>query len=527
MLRALMNRTTALAVLRRLVMVGLVGVTAWTTVGCAQESDQRVDGADRTDQAGGADESDESDDSDDSPAAPECDGGQDGPGAVQASVMQSAGAPTPGAPGVGDPYFPEVGNGGYDAQHYELDLTWDPNRGRIDGVTTMEAVATQALSSFDLDLIGLDVSEATVDDAAATTAREGDRELVVTPAEPIADGQEFTTQITYGGVPEPLSGQLADLGGWQSDGYEVYVASEPDGAATFFPANDHPSDKASYTLRITARDDLTVAANGTLDCSTDNGDGTRTWQFDAPEPMASYLVQVVIANLRIEESTSPDGVPIRHAIDENVYDVGIASMEGTGEMIDYFADLFGPYPFEVYGGVVVDEDLGFALETQTLSLFPTGIDDAFVAHELAHQWFGNHVSVATWQDIWLNEGLATYAEWLWLDHAGDVPLEDSVESGESYGALIDLPPADPGADDLFAATVYVRGALTLHVLREEMGDDAFFTLVQTWVERFGGDAASNADFEALAAEVAGRDLAPLFDAWLRSDELPSLEDWLG
>jgi aminopeptidase N len=435
---------------------------------------------------------------------------------------------TPGSAGLDDPYFPDLGNGGYDVDTYDLELSWDPDRDRLDGVTTIEAVATQDLSSFNLDLVGMEVTEATIDGEPATTEREGDRELVVTPAEAIPEGEAFTVEIAYGGVPEPLTGLLHRLGGWQSDEEgEVFVASEPDGAATFYPVNDHPADKASYTLEVAVPTDLAVAANGTLVCTLDNGDGTHSWHFDAPEPMASYLVQVVVANLRYEESTSPAGAAIRHAIDEDVFEEGLAGMEGTGEMLDYFAEVFGPYPFGAYGGVVVDEDLGFALETQTLSLFGTWTNSEVVAHELAHQWVGNHVSPSTWQDIWLNEGWATYASWLWLDHAGEVPLDQVVDLELGYGeGVLNTPPIDPGADDIFAPTVYVRGALTLHVLRHELGDDAFFELARTWVERYGGSVASTADFEDLAEEIAGTDLSELFDAWLRSDELPRLDDWL-
>jgi aminopeptidase N len=509
--------------LRRLLAAAVVGVLGIGAVGCARESDQQLDSGRTT--------SEPDDDADSGAAAPPtaepCDEARDGlRGVVDLLRAGQREAPSPGADGLGDPYYPQAGNGGYDVQSYDLDLTWDPDQGRLDGIATIDAVATQSLSSFDLDLMGLTVSEATVDDAAATAEAEGESELVVTPADAIEEGAEFTARIAYGGQPAPTGGLLADLDGWQSDGREVFVASEPLGAATFFPANDHPSDKASYTLRITAPDDLSVVANGTLSCTTSNDDGTRTWEFDAPAPMASYLVQVVIANLRIEESTSPDGVPIRHAIDDNVYEAGLAAMEGTGEMIDYFADLFGPYPFDVYGGVVIDQDIGFALETQTLSLFPTGIDQTFTAHELAHQWFGDDVSVATWQDIWLNEGFATYAEWLWSDHAGLIALDTNVEAAGGLGSILDLPPANPGADNLFDESVYARGALTLHVLRHQMGDDAFFELLQSWVETYGGESASTADFEALAAEIAGENLTPLFDAWLRSDELPSLDDWL-
>lgn len=436
--------------------------------------------------------------------------------------------PGAGATGLGDPYFPDVGNSGYDVEHYDLDLTWRPDAGRMDGVATITATATETLSSLSLDAIGFDIGSVTVDGAPATAAPIGERDLVVTPSEAILSGASFTTVVAYSGAPNTIAGADPVDPGWVADGDEVYAIFEPHGAATLFPGNDHPSDKASYRFRVTVPAGLDVAANGLL-TETVPGDGVSTWVYDAPDPMASYLVQLVIADLEIVESTGPDGLPIRHAIDADVADALGGSMDRTAEMIDVFDDLFGPYPFVAYGAVVVDEPLGFALETQTLSIFGTDAagSESVIAHELAHQWFGNAVSPATWQDIWLNEGFAVYAELLWQEHDGDGGPDEFAAARSDGSGLLDLPPGDPGADSLFAPTVYDRGALTLHVLRDEIGDDAFFTLLRTWFERHNGGSASTADFEALAAEVSGQDLTALFDAWLRAPEMPSLDDWIG
>jgi aminopeptidase N len=457
--------------------------------------------------------------------------GSDEPGDTDAPAP-TAGAPDAGAApdgtGLGDPYYPDAGNSGYDVDRYDLDLTWDPGPGVMSGEATITATAGDTLETISLDAIDFDVTSVTVDGEAATARPQGDRDLVVTPADPVARGDSFTVVVSYTVEPQTIEG--ADLldPGWLADGEEVYAVFEPHGAATLFPVNDHPSDKAAYGFRVTVPEGLDVAANGLL-TETVPGDGEATWVFDAPDPMASYLVQVVIADLEFVETTGPDGLPIRHAFDADIVAAFGDSMDRTADMIEFYADLFGPYPFVAYGAVVVDDRLGLALETQTLSIFgpDTAASESVVAHELSHQWFGNAVSPATWQDIWLNEGFATYAALLWAEHeGGQGPDEFAAGTGDASG-MLDLPPGDPGGDLLFDISVYDRGALTLHVLRDAIGDDDFFTVLRTWVERHGGGSASTADFEALAEEVSGQDLGPLFDAWLRAPSMPSLDDWIG
>jgi aminopeptidase N len=465
------------------------------------------------------------------PAADRSEPGDDAGDAAEdppASAPDETPAPSAGGTGVGDPYFPDVGNAGYDVTHYDLDLTWRPVEQRMDGVATISATATAGLATLTLDAVGLDIAEVTVDGAAVTTAPSGERDLVVTPAEPVRAGAEFTVVVTYGTSPQTLAGVDFLSPGWVSDGDEVYVAFEPHGAATLFPANDHPSDKAAYTFRVTVPESLDVAANGLLSGTTP-GDGVTTWVYEAPDEMATYLVQVVIADLEFMESAGPNGLPIRNAVDADIGGLAEGPMAQTAAMIDLYDDLFGPYPFVAYGVVVVDEPLGYALETQTLSLFGTdaATSETVIAHELAHQWFGDAVSPATWQDIWLNEGFATYAELLWQEHRGTGGPDQFADAYRGGSSLLDLPPADPGPDQLFAPTVYNRGALTLYVLDETVGRETFLQILRTWLERHDDSSGSTADFEALAEEVSGQELTAMFDAWLRAREMPALDDWVG
>ncbi len=431
-----------------------------------------------------------------------------------------------GASGVGDPYFPGLGNGGYDVEHYALELTWRPDDEAIDGVTTITATAVEDLSRFNLDLAGLEVRAVTVDGRSASM-QHVERELEVTPAEPIARGSSFTTVVTYGGVPQPISEgtDLFDVG-WQTDGREVFVVSEPSGAATFFPVNDHPSDKASYTFQITAPQDQVVAANGLLVGTQDLGDGTRRWSYEARDLMASYLVQLVIGDFELVEAGSAGGVTIRHAFHRGSAGVARQATERTAEMIDVLDDVYGPFPFEAYGVVVVDEPLGFALETQTLTIIGTDIAglgrraDEILLHELSHQWVGNAVSVATWKDIWLNEGFATYSEWLWSERTGGAT---AATLARRAGSGLDVPPGDPGPQELFQTSVYLRGGMTLQALREAIGDDAFFRVLRTWIDEHRDGSVATPEFIELAERESGQQLDELFQRWLYDPVQPTLD----
>lgn len=445
---------------------------------------------------------------------------------VETSDVPAGG--TAGAPGVGDVYYPELGNGGYDVTAYDIDIEWRPDDGEIAAVADLQVTPTSTLTRFNLDLAGLTVESVTVDGADADFSRE-ERELVITPPEPLADGESVPVVVTYHGAPEPETlGSRIFAGGWYIDGRDVYVASEPAGAATWFPGNDHPTDKATFRFRITVPDDLVAVANGVRVGSPEGepiDGGRRVYTYEADDPMATYLASVVIGDLVFDEREAPNGVPLRDAFPTRLADEARKDFAATGDMMVAFESWFGPYPFEIYGHAVADEDLGFALENQTLTLFgsdlisPPGRVDEIVAHELAHQWFGNAVSPAQWRDIWLNEGFATFAEWVWEFEARGTPIADSAAATHGFSDRLGMP-ADPGREELFIGSVYQRGALVLFAVMAEIGEDGMKALFQEWMDRHGGGAATTEDFITLAEELAGRDLTALFDAWLYGDELP-------
>jgi hypothetical protein len=643
----------------------------------------------------------------------------------------------PGAPGAGDPYFPLDGNGGYDVQHYLLDVKYQPATDVLTGVATISARATQNLSSFNLDFEGLTVRSIKVNGRSATWSRDGG-ELTVTPARGLPDDSEFTTVVRYDGVPETLG----DGSGFIHTDDGAIVIGEPDVAATWFPVNDHPTDKASYTFEVTVPQGLEAVANGRLESSR-TSQGWTTWTWQAKEPMASYLatanvgefdlrayrdgqirfwdaldpdlskpvaaprtgVQFAVSQVGnlsykrlartisvpaggadvsfwitrdtetnwdftfVEAHTvgqddwttlpdlnghtgtdtgfvcpfwlslhpflehyqtdngdgtcSPSGttgdwsavsgvsggaeqwavdlsayagknveVSITYASDDIVQgpgafvdDIVVSTGEGTtsfeadgdtldgwtvpgapagsepnpndwivgtvddvppptgeivegsfarqAEIIAFEADNFGRYPFSAAGGIVDDSSsFGFALENQTRPIYARGFfsdplsGDNVVVHELAHQWFGDSLAVEAWQHIWLNEGFATYAEWLWSEREG---LGTAQENFDFFYNII--PPddefwtvmvGDPGPDNLFNFAEYARGAMTLHQLRLAVGDANFFRILHEWVSSQSGGNVTTDEFISLAERISGQQLDTLFQIWLFTPGRPDL-----
>lgn len=436
--------------------------------------------------------------------------------------------PPPQILGLGDDYFPQLGNPGYDVGHYTLDMVFEPDSGRLGAVATIAATATATLSTVNLDFTGLTASAVSVDGSLAGFTA-ADHELTIAPVAPIAAGEEFVIEVEYSGRPQPSDSAATPFGtGWQTFGSQNYVVAEPDAAHSWFPANDHPLDKATYTFFINVPDGVMAAANGTLvDRLTDLGRVTWVWELDSP--MATYLATVVIGDFAIVEdaaATAASGVPVRNVLPAGTTLDDWPGLERQGEMIAFLAELFGPYPFDNYGIAIVD-GFGAALENQTLSLFDSNVarsayfEDVLI-HELAHQWFGNSVSLARWSDIWLNEGFASYAEWLWIEREqGREFMERGIalERDDYDGAGL-TPPGVPPSFNLFNRSVYRVGAMTLHALRLTVGDEAFFQIMQTYAETYADQSVTTGDFIAVAELVAGVELDELFDSWLIDPEVP-------
>ncbi|WNM32322.1 M1 family metallopeptidase [Streptomyces sp. Li-HN-5-11] len=433
------------------------------------------------------------------------------------AAASPASAGTIGSAGAGDPYFPLAGNGGYHVVHYDLKLHYDPETEHLDGTAVLTARATQRLTRFDLDLDGLKVTGLTVDHVKAGYRRDG-QELVVTPRTALPGGREFRVTVTYSGRPGPVTDPDGSLDGWIPTSDGAFVAGEPQGAMTWFPANGHPEDKSSYDFAITVPEGTTAVANGVYLGSRTAG-GRTTFRWSQPEPMAAYLATATVGKFQVQQYTTRDGLKVFNAVDPREASAAARVLKKLPSVLEWESKLFGPYPFRAAGAIVDHAPkVGYALETQGRPLYDSAPSVSTLVHESAHQWFGDSVSLTRWKDIWLNEGFATYAEWLYAEQHGGPSAQktfDDLYARRAGDSLWAFPPGDPGSgENIFAAPVYNRGAMTLHELRRAVGDPVFFRILRAWAACHRHGHGTTGQFTALAKRISGRNLDGLFHTWL-------------
>jgi aminopeptidase N len=432
-----------------------------------------------------------------------------------------------GADGIGDPYFPLDGNGGYDVLRYAIDVGYGFGTGRLSGQTTLTLVPKQELTTFNLDFL-LPVSRVTIDGAVAVFDRPGSHELRITPPAPLIAGETVAVRVSYAGLPDDYS--YAGESNWLANGREVVTMNQPHMAPWWFPANDHPRDKARFEVHVTVANGNRVIANGRSKGHT-RGATKTTWHWSAAEPMAPYLAFFAAGKFDVASGTPAGGPPwfvgVSQQLSAGGRDGAMRLMKKTPKVISWLESELGKYPFNSTGGVVTSLNPGFALENQTRPTYPAvgaGAVDLLV-HELAHQWFGDDVAVRNWRDIWLNEGFATYLEIRYAEtHGGQSGASWLRETYDATGAgnqFWQLPIEDPGPDSIFDNAVYVRGAMTLQALRNRIGRAEFRQLLRAWAARHSGGSASSAQFRALAESTSGEDLAGFFDAWLVAQNKPA------
>jgi aminopeptidase N len=436
-------------------------------------------------------------------------------GALVLAAPASA-AFAPGAQGLGDPFYPLGGNGGYDAGHYALTLSYDPGTKILDGRAVITATATQDLSRFDLDLRGFDIRSLTVNGAPATFVRDG-QELIVTPAAGIAEGSTFTVEVRYVGVPQVVTDPDGAIEGWVPTDDGAFVVGEPQGSPAWYPVNDNPRDKATYDFAVTVPDGLTVMANGVL-VSRATSDGATTWTWRERDPMAAYLATATLGRFDLTITTLANGLPSYVAVDPQLAKGQVLAK--LPEAVDFYSSIYGPYPFDAVGAIVDDAKVvGYSLETQTKPVFPYVPNEATLVHELAHMWYGDSVTLTTWPDIWLHEGFATWSEWIWSERQGNKSaaqwFKQLYSTPAKDTAFWNPPPGAPGsAVALFDGTIYDRGGMTLQALREKVGDAVFFRIMRGWAQGHRFENVTTPQFIALAQRLSGRDLERFFDVWL-------------
>lgn len=437
-----------------------------------------------------------------------------------AALVAAAGpaaAGTNGSSGVGDPYFPLAGNGGYHVRHYGLTLRYDTGTRELRGKAVLTARATQRLARFDLDLKGLKVTGLTVDGRTAGFSRNG-QELVVTPRHALRDGRDFEVTVTYRGTPKSVTDPDGSADGWIRTDDGAFVAGEPQGAMTWFPANNHPRDKSSYDIAITVPKGRTAVSNGVLlGQSTAHGETTFRWR--QTEPMAAYLATATVGKFNTERYTTRDGIQVYNAVDSREASAAAPVLKKLPSVLEWESKVFGPYPFRAAGSIVDHaHGVGYALETQSRPVYDRAPDLSTLVHENAHQWFGDSVSLTTWKDIWLNEGFATYAEWLYSEqHGGDSAQKtfDGLYARPASSSLWAFPPGNPGSGaHIFDTPVYDRGAMTLHQLRRAVGDSTFFRVLRAWAAEHHDGHGTTGQFVKLAERESGKDLHTLFNTWL-------------
>lgn len=429
-----------------------------------------------------------------------------------------------------DPYLPTAGNFGYRVSRYELELEYKVAINRLAGTATVTTVTLAELQTFSLDLSSaLSVAKVTVNGKRPKHFRTDRDKLHITLADRLPAGAAMTVAVRYSGTPRPKRTPWGEVG-FEELTEGALVAGQPNGASSWFPCDDHPSAKASFRVQIATESAYLTLANGKL-LSRRARAGMTTWTYEQSEPTSTYLITLQVGPYT-RRRMAKNGVEIFSVLPDRLRREFDHDFGRQPQMMKLFVKLFGPYPLaDGYTVVVTDDDLEIPLEAQGISIFGANHCDGrrgserLVAHELAHQWFGNSVTAQRWRHIWLHEGFACYAEWLWSDHCGERSADDWAR--HYHRRLVDSPQdlvlADPGPQDMFDDRVYKRGALALHALRRRIGDDSFFALLREWTSRYRHASVVTDDFIALAAQYTEDSLRPLWAAWLYSAEVPELD----
>ncbi len=429
-----------------------------------------------------------------------------------------------GGSGLGDPYSPFWGNGGYDVQHYDIDLQVDPEANHVQGRTTIHAGATRDLDAFNLDFLGMEISNLLVNGTAAEFCRDDSGELTVLLPRPVSVGEAFTISVAYQGTPMVFDFPGEFSYGWVKAEEGVFTSGAPTDPAFLYPNNEHDSRLATRTIVVTVPEGYQVSTVGSLDGAIQK-DGRVTTIWNQKEPSSSMVLSIdrdsVVSTLE-----GPDGLPIRFQYPASLEHWFEETIQDAPEYLEYFSSIYGPFPFDRFGITVVNREV-IPVSTPTLVFITSVNHDIRLAHELTHQWFPYSAVSASWENAWLNDGIATYAEVLWQEHKGQSAEDLARVRYQELPAATHPPglltPEQMQSDEIWDV-LYARPGLTFAALRLRVGDEAFFSILKTFAGRYQGRTGSAGDFIAVAEDISGQDLQSFFDQWLFQEPVPDIPE---
>jgi aminopeptidase N len=425
-----------------------------------------------------------------------------------------------------DSVYPEVGDPLVDALHYGLSLAWDPRKERLSAHEVLTFRATDDAERIPLDFSdALKISEVTVDGESAEFTHEG-KDLSID--RPVQVDQQYEVELRYAGRPQPTPAPSTRSDfqqglGWNiTEEHETWTLQEPYGAHTWYAANDHPSDKALYDLTLTVPEPWHGVANGELTQST-VADGVRTNTWHLSEPASSYLVTVAFGDFQKAELASTSGVPIQVWSDADGEQFP-GETESAVVAMAWLEEILGPYPFDTFGVLVVDNESGMETQTMiTLGETDYALSAPVMVHELAHHWYGDTVSPDDWSEVWMNEGMAMYLQGMWEAEQEGITVAQKMDTWAEFEGLERKAAGPPGAYDpqqFGSGNIYYGPALMWHELRERIGDERFFAMVRAWPEQQENDTADREEYLAWIEDTTGEEFSAFFDAWLLGKKTP-------
>ena len=426
-----------------------------------------------------------------------------------------------------------------DVQRYAFEIALHDTTDVIGGRATVVVEAREDdVGAFTLDLIGVDpgagpdatgmrVTSVTDTTGRALAFTHADDRLTIDLPAALAAGAEAAVVVTYAGIP--ADGLII---GTNKHGDRTFFGDHwPNRARNWLPVVDHLSDKALVAWDVTAPDQYRVVAGGVLVDETDLPDGQRRTRWRTTQPIPPKVAVIGVAPFAVEDAGVAGDTPIQSWVYPQDREAGFHDFALAVPITEYFEDLLGDFPYAklanvqsttIFGGM---ENAGAIFYSED-AISGTRQNEPLLAHEIAHQWFGDAVTETDWPHLWLSEGFATYLTQVYLDHV--YGRERFVQSMDGIRAAVlargpNRPVVDTLATDLMRllnANSYQKGAWVLHMLRQRVGDDAFFDGLRAYYARYRHGNASTRDFRAVMEEVSGDDLRAFFDQWLRRPGQP-------